>query len=430
MSKFTKDIIKVSGSNTSVAIIKVIIGIVLTRLLGPEGRGVYAAIIVVPMIVLSFAELGIRRSTIYHIGKKEFSDQEVVSSLLFTILFSVIIGIVVCVFFFASIDNPAFTIPLIIIAILRIPVRLVRQYASGFFKGKEEFDLSIIIQWLYIITYFFLIVIFLWVLNWGVMGALLAMVLSNIISSVYAVYKLNREVPIEFKYKPVVLKSLLKFGLVYSIAVFIMVLNVKVDIIILGSLSTMEQVGFYSLATSIVTNWQVPFSLGGLIISKSANSEDHEELNHKIARLIRISVIISFVLYLVLYFIAPFLIQLLYGKEFMSSVQMVRILIPGILMLIVVRLMGNRLAGEGRPYIFMFISVPSLILNVGLNYLWIPQYGGIGAAMATLVSYSFLAVFGVFIYSKVVRMPVTEIFHFRKNDLNFLINKLRSIIKK
>ncbi|MEZ5197424.1 MAG: oligosaccharide flippase family protein [Bacteroidales bacterium] len=430
MAKFTRDIIKVSGSNTSAAIVNIIIGIILTRLLGPEGRGIYAAIIVVPMIVLSFAELGIRRSSIYHIGKKEFSDQDLISSLMFTMLLSTGLGAVICIFFFSFVNNPEFTIPLIIMAVMRIPVRLVRQYASGVFMGKEQFGLSIIVQWLYIFSYLFFIILFLWVMRLDVLGALMAMVVSNVVASGYAIYKVSREIKISMKFNSNVLKSLVKFGLIYSAALFVMTLNIKVDILILGSLSTMEQVGFYSLATAIVSNWQVPFSIGGLIISKSANSTDHNLMNFKIARLIRISFVVSLGMYSVLYFIVPYLISILYGSEFMASVQMVRILIPGILMLIIVRLMGNRLAGEGRPYIFMVISIPALIINIGLNYLWIPQFEGVGAAMATVVSYSFLAIFGLIIYSRVVKMPVREIFRFQRGDMDFLVNMIQKRINK
>jgi Na+-driven multidrug efflux pump len=39
----------------------------------------------------------------------------------------------------------------------------------------------------------------------------------------------------------------------------------------------------------------------------------------------------------------------------------------------------------------------ALLVNVGLNWLWIPQYGGLGAAWATLVAYGLAWVLSSFL---------------------------------
>ena len=85
MNSFFKDIAKISGSNTLATLVSLITGIILTRTLGPEGRGVYAALMVVPAIVLRFAEMGIRRSIIFHVGKDKFEDSDIVVSLIYLV---------------------------------------------------------------------------------------------------------------------------------------------------------------------------------------------------------------------------------------------------------------------------------------------------------------------------------------------------------
>lgn len=420
MKGFFRDIVKISGSNTFAAVVNLIIGIIVTRALGPEGRGIYAAIIVVPMIVINFTELGIRRSIIYHIGKKAFNEHDIVGSLFVTIIFTTALGIAISFFLFWFQDNPEFTIPLIVIAISRIPFQLIRRYAGGFFMGKEMFNTTILLKWVFLLFYLFITALFLLIFQMGILGALLAILVSNIMISVYALILLFRDVPILVKTKSAVLKSLLKFGFMYSVATFFMMLHSKIDILILGSLSSMEQVGFYSLAVAVAINWQIPFSVGGVIISKSANSEELELKNENIAKLIRLSILIGLVLYILLFFFAPFVVRILYGKEFLPSVILIRVLLPGVLLLIISKLMGSRLAGEGKPYIFMFIAIPSLIINIILNYMLIPQYHALGAALSTDVSYAFQSLVGIIVYSKVVRMPVVEIFIYKRSDFDFV----------
>ncbi|MCD4747222.1 MAG: hypothetical protein K8R58_13070, partial [Bacteroidales bacterium] len=92
MGKVFNQILKISGNKTIAAFAMLIVGVILARVLGPEGRGLYAAILVVPMLIISFAELGIKRSTIYHVGKKLYKEEDIVSALIVTVLFTSTIG--------------------------------------------------------------------------------------------------------------------------------------------------------------------------------------------------------------------------------------------------------------------------------------------------------------------------------------------------
>jgi len=437
MSNFFRDIIKVSSSNTLAAFINIIIGIIITRQLGPEGRGIYAAILVIPLMVLKFSELGIRRSIIYHIGKKAYEEHEIVGSLVVTIIITTVLGIGISFFILWLQANPAFTIPMIVLAVSRIPLQLIRRYSGGYFMGKQMFNTSIAIRWIYLLLYLATIILFLLILKMGIVGALVSILVSNLIISIAVLWKIFKEVPLMFKVRREVFKSLLKFGIMYSAATFFMMLHSKIDILILTELSTMEQIGFYSLAVAIATNWQIPFAVGGVIISKSANSEELEVKNENIAKLLRVAVLLGILSYIILYFAAPFLVGLLYGKEFIPSVLLIKVLLPGILFLIITKILGSRLAGEGKPYIFMFIAIPALLINIVLNFIWIPQYQALGAALSTDVSYIFQSLVGVIVYSKVVKMPVVNIFKYRKSDFDFipvikqtLSRKLNSFIKK
>jgi O-antigen/teichoic acid export membrane protein len=430
MSNFFNNVIKVAGSNTIAAFVNVIIGIVITRQLGPEGRGIYASIMVVPAMVLKFTELGMRRSIMYHVGKKTYPENEIIGSLYITVLLSTILGIFVSLFLFWFQNNPDFTIPLIVIAISMVPLQLIRRYIGGYFMGKQKYNTSILIRWIFLVLYLIMTILLMWILKMGLLGALLSVILSNIIASLYGIHLVYRSVSPKFLLKSRVLKSILSFGVMYSAATFVMMLHTKIDILILGKLSTMEQIGFYSLAVAIATNWQIPFEVGGVIISSSANTEEPEIKNENIARLIRVSLILGVVSYIILFAFAPFLVRVLYGREFIESVGMIRALLPGILLLIISNIMASRLAGDGKPFIFMFIAIPGLILNIVLNLIWIPEYEALGAAYATVVSYTYQAVAGTIVYSKMVRMPMHKIFSFSKHDFSFVKSLKKSILER
>ena len=74
--RFLRDVIGVFGSNVFSLINGFLISVVLTRVLGPEGFGIYTAILIIPFIVVSLTHLGIRGSSVYHVGKKTFDEND------------------------------------------------------------------------------------------------------------------------------------------------------------------------------------------------------------------------------------------------------------------------------------------------------------------------------------------------------------------
>lgn len=430
MNPFFKEIYKISGSKTFTAVVMFVIGIILARVLGPEGRGLYAAVLVVPMIVINFAELGIKRSTIYHIARKTYKDEEVISATIMTIVISSVLGIIVCALFYYFLDRPEFTIPLIILAVARIPFRVFRDYVGGIFLGREEYNRTIFLQWLFVIVYLLLTILFLVIFKFNVLGALISLIASNFILSIVSLIILIKSDKIILKTDFKIVWEIIRLGLVYSAAIFIMKLHTKIDILLLNQLSDLEQVGFYSVGTRLAEKWQIPFSIGGIIIAKSAVNTDFKALNADFAKLIRLTFFLSLVSMIILYFASPYVIPILYGKKWIGSIGIVQMILPGILMLIVARVMGSRLAGMGKPYIFMFIAIPALVLNIILNYLWIPEHGGLGAAMATNISYSLMTIAGVIVYAQVVEQPLKEIILFQRSDFALLPKIIRKTIKK
>ena len=84
------------------------IGIILSRVLGAAGYGVFSSIIVVPMIVIGFTQLGIRRATMYHIGAGKLPVDHIVSAVLILLLITSLLSILISglVFMFSESKTP------------------------------------------------------------------------------------------------------------------------------------------------------------------------------------------------------------------------------------------------------------------------------------------------------------------------------------
>jgi Na+-driven multidrug efflux pump len=73
----------------------------------------------------------------------------------------------------------------------------------------------------------------------------------------------------------------------------------------------------------------------------------------------------------------------------------------------------------GKPQIAIYTFLPALLINFVVNLFLIPVYGGVGAAWATNISYAIGSLAYLFVYSRMTKMPVIEIFRYRRSDFYF-----------
>jgi O-antigen/teichoic acid export membrane protein len=186
-------------------------------------------------------------------------------------------------------------------------------------------------------------------------------------------------------------------------------------------LSTPAEVGIYSLGVSVAELlWQVPLAISVVVMSRSANATDQSAINLSTARLLRISMIFGLIISVCIVLLAPWVVPLVFGEKFRDSVLVMQTILPGILMVIFFRILSGQLSGMGRPGVALKAFIPALILNVILNYLWIPGYGANGAVMATNISYTLGSVIYLLAYSRISGMRVREILRFSREDWGFI----------
>lgn len=419
---YLRDIMSILFSNVTVTVCNMVIWVVLTRFLGVAGFGLYSAIIVVPVMVIGFTQLGIRRSAIYHIGNKLLPEDHIVSALFLLLLWTSALSIIICgsVYFFS--ETQPFDPLIIVLVLLTIPLLLTNVYAGGVFLGKEDIrSASIVNAGPTIITLLLTVVFVIW-LKLAVLGAFIAIAAANLLMF-FITYRIiigKFRYNITWKYHEGIMKSMIKLGVVNAIAIFIMQLNYRLDILMLKKLSTLEEVGYYSLAMQIAEQlWHIPYAIESIVLSRSANTSDNKFVHRTVASIFRVSLLVGLAGGVAIFLVAPWLVPAVFGQAFEKSVIMIQLVLPGVLILLGFRILNSRLTGMGKPQIAIFTFLPALVINFILNIFLIPRFGGIGAAWATNVSYAIGSAIFVIIYSRMVNMPIREIFTYRASDFVF-----------
>ena len=420
---YFKDILSVFGSNLSVTISNLLIGVILSRVLGVAGFGLYSSIIVVPVIVIGFTQLGIRRSTIYHIGKKDIDENNLASALILLWFYTSFLSIIICemVFFFSY--NQPFDPLLVVLVLLTIPLLLMNLFAGGIFLGKEEILRANIINAGPTLLTLVLTVLFVWFMKLSVLGAFIAIACANFIMFFFVYHTIIGEYryKITWKYHEPLMKSMVKLGLVNAVAIFVMQLNYRLDVLMLKKLSTLEQVGFYSVATQIAEQvWHIPYAIETIILSRSANTDDDAKVTRIVSSIFRVSMLAGIFVSIAIFFAAPFLIPLVFGADYTGSVPMIQAILPGILILVAFRILNSRLTGKGKPEVAIYTFVPALVINFLANLFLVPRFGGMGAVWSTNISYTLGSIAFLIVYSRKIKVPIKEILSFKKTDFLFL----------
>ena len=160
-------------------------------------------------------------------------------------------------------------------------------------------------------------------------------------------------------------------------------------------------VGFYSLAVSISTMWV--FVLSSIIDSlKPTIMRYHNEdtfLYEKTNRaLYAIVFYVSLAASVCISIIAPWFIEIAYGKEYLRSVETLRLVIWYVAFAYLGVARNIWVVCERKQKYLKYLYGASAVMNVVLNYLMIPRWGIEGAAFATVATQmSTIFIFPLFI---------------------------------
>ena len=114
-----------------------LVSIVTARLIGPEGKGIIAAVFAVPSLIISFADLGIKQSATYFLARTKYSTQDVINSIFIIWIFTSIIGLLIVLIYFSVGLNHKYSWFILFIALLTIPINVLYNYLKGILQGKE-----------------------------------------------------------------------------------------------------------------------------------------------------------------------------------------------------------------------------------------------------------------------------------------------------
>ncbi|RBW68887.1 lipopolysaccharide biosynthesis protein [Bacillus taeanensis] len=168
--------------------------------------------------------------------------------------------------------------------------------------------------------------------------------------------------------------------------------------------STSEQVGIYSANYSLVMTALGLISTPLLtsahpVIMNAADNLDREKLKEVISRFSRVFLIVIVPLTVYIIVFRTEITNILLGEEFREGKQIIPVLIIGMVVWKFSMFGHKGLEVEEKTRIMLWFVVIATVFNLLLNALLIPDYGYVGAANATLISFLIYPIL-IYFYSR------------------------------
>lgn len=168
-------------------------------------------------------------------------------------------------------------------------------------------------------------------------------------------------------------------------------INLKIDQIMLGRMINSNEVGIYSAAVKLSEAWYfVPTFIVISVFPVMIKSRDKNIIGYRtqVQRLFDLMVSLAlFVAILCTLFAKP-LINLIYGFQYEEAAPILSIHIWAGIFIFMGEVLSKWLINENLLFISPIRHGTGGIINVMLNIFLIPLFGGIGAAVSTVISYA------------------------------------------
>ncbi|MCL1965246.1 MAG: polysaccharide biosynthesis C-terminal domain-containing protein [Firmicutes bacterium] len=217
------------------------------------------------------------------------------------------------------------------------------------------------------------------------------------------------------------LRKILPFSLVAMATALLVTLNYKMDGLMLGWMGIeAAQRGFYRTGASFAGyGWLIPEAFREVLSARTARSDAIED----VTRSLKFNFYITLVILMGIAVFGRLVLFVLYGEVFLPAYPVTLVLLTGILSMSYFKIIGTLYLAQGKKWIYMFSLLASVAVNIIANYFFIPPYGIMGAAWASVLSYTIAGIFFLFHFARTYQIPFKTLFIPTRREIGALFGR-------
>lgn len=386
-------------------VLSLIVGLIIARYLGPAGYGDLSFALSLVAIMSAVGALGLDTFIIRELLKEPQNQKEILGTALGLrmgvnlLLIPLTVGIYLS--FYSLSDNPGEPLTWIIVLLATVSFFKSFNVIDSYFQSQVQSKFVVQVQNVCLFVSAALkigLVILGFSLTW-IVGAFLVESILLAIGLIY-IYQKRNDAILTWTFNRKRATGLLSKSFPLILSAVMISIYMKIDQVMLKEMLGSKAVGVYGAAANLSEAWFfIPVAIVTSVFPAIINARNTNVARYKkrLVNLYDLLVLITLPVAIVVTFLANDITSIVYGVGFEGSGTILAIHIWSGVFVFLGSASSQYLLAEGYTNISFYRTAVGAIINVALNLVLIPEYGGAGAAIATLIAYAISTFYIIFI---------------------------------
>lgn len=426
------NILTTLAARLAILALALVSSVLLARLLGPEGRGLFALVLLLPELARSFALLGFEQANAVYAGLEPERRRALVWHS--AALAGGVGGLIaVAGMGWVVLGAPGFAgllrgpLWLYLLPLAMVPGLMAVEYWWAILRGMNRIVLLNAVEVATKAASLSLVVVLVGGLHLGVAGAIWANVTIGLASVVLMAALLTSMGALgRPSFDWALWKRTWRFALPAHCASVMGYLNYRVDQFIIAAWLPPEQLGFYVIAVDLAERlWILTGAVANALLPHLTNSPRRDPaVSAAVARHVMAW---TGAACLLVFGFAGVIVQVLYSSAYAEVVAPLRWLLPGIFVLSTGKVLAAEILAREKVRSMVWVSLVGTAVNVMGNLWLIPHMGISGAALASSMSYSLVSFIVIWYYLREAGVPWMTLLPRRSDALAYNVLWRRSL---
>jgi len=412
------------GTNLLLMGTSLLSGSLAAHLLGPTGRGQLAAIQLWPLVIMTIASGGIVEAAGYYSGR--FREQSGVFGITALVMLAalaiplVLIGMVAMPHLLAA--EPSRIVAESRVYMFIVPILFFINTPPAVLRGRGDMRAWNVLRLTQPLGYVVILLVAAFVPVDRVTFVAFAMfgwIAAHVVLSRWYL-------PGPHRFEGEQVGPMLRYGALSISATTPSLLNGRMDQLVMGAFLSPHLLGLYavavawSLAVTPVSN-----AFGQVILPRLAGAHGSEDAAERLCATSRIASGINVLMGLGFLLISPLAVSIMFGASFAPAIPATMVLVVAAVCLGMNQFLEEAVRGLGRPGLATVAELCGFAVTaVGLAVL-LPRFGILGAALASLLSYTTVLIMLVVILHRRLGLRPRDLLLPRPADVRSLLDRFR-----
>jgi O-antigen/teichoic acid export membrane protein len=419
------------GANALLGVEGAMSGVMVARLLGPEGRGELAAIQTFSGIVAATAMLGMVEAVVYYCARNPQKAAGYIASAT-TIALVASVPVLLGAYFLMPVVLAAQSRSVISAArwyLLMAPVYALVAIPAHSLRGRGDFAAWNAIRLIPNVFWILVLVIAWWI---GFRKAhLLAVVYVAAQALVFfpVSYTVAKRVRGPFRPATKDWRGMIRYGIPCTLTNLPQILNWRLDQIAIAMVLPARELGTYAVAVAW-SGMTAPLlnALGATLLPSIASQPDRASSTDWFSKGMRFGSLSATVTCLLLMVLTPIAVVIVFGEHYRASVPVALVLVPAGSILALNSVLEQGLLGLGHPYSVLAGELAGLVATVVGLALTLRSLGIMSGALSSLAGYSTASIALVLGAHKLTGVSPAALLWPRTDELQVAAARIKSLM--